>query len=48
MGCRLIFHGADIVMVKKGLELIRSNVAEHLGLHLRSSAVGEGKSYLER
>lgn len=48
MGCRLIFHGADIVMVKKGLELIKSNVAEHLGLHLRSDAVGEGKSYLER
>lgn len=35
-------------MVKNGLELIRSNVAEHLGLQLRSTVVGEGKSYLER
>lgn len=48
MGCRLIFHGADIVMVKNGLELIRSRVAEHLGVHLRSGPVGEGTSYLEK
>ncbi len=47
LGCRLIFHGADIVMVKKGLELIRSNVAEHLGIHLKSGTAPEAKSYLE-
>lgn len=48
MGCRLIFHGADIVMVKRGLEAIRTNVAEHLGVQLRSGPVGDGKSYLEK
>lgn len=47
MGCRLIFHGADIVMVKKGLELIKSNVAEHLGVKLSSGAPTDAKSYLE-
>lgn len=30
-GCRLVFHGADIVMVKSGLEQIRATFAERLG-----------------
>lgn len=47
MGCRLIFHGADIVMVKKAMELIKSNVAEHLGVTLSPGAPNGAKSYLE-
>jgi 4-hydroxy-2-oxoheptanedioate aldolase len=50
MGCRLIFHGADIVMVKNGLELIRSRVAEHLNVRLSPGPINSvpTKSYLER
>ncbi len=47
LGARLIFHGADISALKRAMEAIRANVAEHLGIKLGSLA-GEGKSYLER
>jgi len=48
MGCRLLFYGADIVMVKNGLESIRSDVAKHLGLHLKTRHIGDGESYMEK
>lgn len=48
MGCRLLFHGADIVMVKNGMELIKARAAEHLGIQLKSAFNGDAKSYLER
>lgn len=47
MGARLVFHGADIVMVKSGLEQIRTTFAERLRLTFaaRDNASG-GASYL--
>jgi 4-hydroxy-2-oxoheptanedioate aldolase len=48
LGAKLIFHGADIVMVKNGLDAICANVAEHLGVQLRRGAGAAEGSYLSR
>lgn len=46
MGARLIFHGADIVMVKNGFERIQSEFGAKLGLRFQRPADLEGASYL--
>lgn len=45
MGCRLIFHGADIVMVKNGLERIQKEFAQ-LGLGFDHRPKQSPQSYL--
>jgi 4-hydroxy-2-oxoheptanedioate aldolase len=48
-GARLVFHGADIIMVKNGLEQIRGAFADRLGVTFASqdrAPTGDG-SYLE-
>ena len=47
LGCRLIFHSSDITTLKRGMEAVRANVAEHLGVKLGSLAT-DGKSYLDK
>jgi 4-hydroxy-2-oxoheptanedioate aldolase len=47
LGCRLIFHGADIVMVKNGLEDIRRKFSKELNI-VFGGASGTGGSYLEK
>jgi 4-hydroxy-2-oxoheptanedioate aldolase len=46
LGARLIFHGADIVTVKNGLEQIRNMFARQLGITFENRLPG-GVSYLE-
>ena len=40
MGARLIFHGADIIHVKNGLENIRSTFARELGITFENRLPG--------
>ena len=42
MGCRLLFHGADIVWVKNGLEQIKRSFGEQLGVTFGTGANGLG------
>jgi 4-hydroxy-2-oxoheptanedioate aldolase len=45
LGCRLVFHGADIVMVKNGLEQIRGSFERELKIQFPSISAAGGKSY---
>ena len=47
MGCRLIFHGCDIVFVKNGLQQVRETFAKRLDIRFGGRAAGDGRSYLE-
>jgi 4-hydroxy-2-oxoheptanedioate aldolase len=46
-GARLVFHGADVLFVKNGLEAMRSAFSERLGLTFGDgpSAAGRGSEY---
>ncbi|HWL09898.1 MAG TPA: aldolase/citrate lyase family protein [Planctomicrobium sp.] len=46
MGCRLVFHGCDLVYVHQGLTQLKSDAAKALGVSFQSNLLG-GKSYLE-
>jgi hypothetical protein len=46
LGCRLILHGADIVMVKNGLEDIRRTFAKELNIGFEGAS--DSGSYLEK
>jgi 4-hydroxy-2-oxoheptanedioate aldolase len=46
LGCRLILHGADIVMMKNGLENIRRTFAKELNIGF--GAASSSTSYLEK
>jgi 4-hydroxy-2-oxoheptanedioate aldolase len=46
LGCRLILHGADIVMVKNGLENIRRTFSSELDIEF--GAASNSASYLEK
>jgi 4-hydroxy-2-oxoheptanedioate aldolase len=49
MGCRLVFHGCDIVFVKNGLDNVQATFSKELGIRFgRSQSIGESKSYLEK
>jgi 4-hydroxy-2-oxoheptanedioate aldolase len=47
LGARLIFHGCDIVMVKNGLDQVRSTFAKELGIRFPQITGPQGASYLE-
>lgn len=47
LGARLLCHGADIIMVKSGLEAIQRNYAE-LGFSFQNEFTGAAKSYIEQ
>lgn len=46
MGCRLIFHGCDIIFVKNGLQQVRETFEKQLKIKFGGRAAGGG-SYLE-
>jgi 4-hydroxy-2-oxoheptanedioate aldolase len=46
MGCRLIFHGCDIVFVKNGLQQVRETFEKQLSIKFGGRPAG-GSSYLE-
>ncbi len=46
MGARLVFHGCDLVYVFQGLEKLKKDAADVLGIKLQSPSLGGG-SYLE-
>jgi 4-hydroxy-2-oxoheptanedioate aldolase len=49
MGARLVFHGCDIVFVKKGLDALQADFGKELGMRFARSAAlqADQKSYLE-
>lgn len=49
MGARLVFHGCDIVFVKKGLDALQADFGRELGMRFTRSAAlqADQKSYLE-
>jgi 4-hydroxy-2-oxoheptanedioate aldolase len=49
MGARLVFHGCDIVFVKKGLDSLQTDFGKELGMRFARSAAlqADQKSYLE-
>jgi 4-hydroxy-2-oxoheptanedioate aldolase len=47
MGCRLIFHGCDIVFVKNGLQEVRATFAKQLNIRFGGRPASDGRSYLE-
>jgi 4-hydroxy-2-oxoheptanedioate aldolase len=48
MGCRLVLYGADIVMVKNGLEEIRRSFSRDLNIQFGASTSANGQSYLQQ
>lgn len=47
MGCRLVFHGCDLVFVKNGLEQVRATFAKDVGIRFPGAGDATGGSYLE-
>ena len=47
MGCSLLFHGCDLIFVRNGLEQVRRQFAESLGVTFADPQSNRGGSYLE-
>ena len=47
MGCSLMFHGCDLIFVRNGLEQVRRQFAESLGVTFADPDSNRGASYLE-